>query len=118
LSAKVNGPRMRKFGEPKHLAKLPKPPKKATKTVSKLSGHISVPPKLKKFAGYLVLPLKKLTPRYFKNAWAELRLVTWPSRRESWRLTGAVFIFAIVFGLLIAGVDKVLDEIFKKTVLK
>jgi preprotein translocase SecE subunit len=59
-----------------------------------------------------------IIPRYFINSWRELRLVHWPSRRETWRLTLAVFVFAIVFGALVAGVDKTLDEIFKKVVLK
>lgn len=62
--------------------------------------------------------LKWLVPRYFVNAWREVRLVAWPSRKETWRLTSAVFIFAIVFGALVAAVDKGLDEVFKKLVLK
>ncbi|MGH7156891.1 MAG: preprotein translocase subunit SecE [Candidatus Saccharimonadales bacterium] len=62
--------------------------------------------------------LSWIVPRYFVNAWRELRQVQWTSRRETWRLTLAVFIFAIVFGALVAGVDKGLDEIFKKVVLK
>ncbi len=62
--------------------------------------------------------LKWLVPRYFINSWREIRQVTWPSRKESWRLTGAVFIFAGVFGALVAGVDKILDEIFKHVILK
>lgn len=59
-----------------------------------------------------------LAPRYLINAWRELRQVVWPSRKETWRLTLAVFVFALVFGALVAGVDKALDEIFKKVVLK
>lgn len=59
-----------------------------------------------------------LIPRYLINAWRELRQVVWPSRKETWRLTLAVFVFALVFGALVAGVDKALDEIFKKVVLK
>lgn len=66
---------------------------------------------LKKVLGWLV-------PKYFVNSWREIRLVQWPSRRETWRLTLAVFIFAAVFGALVAGVDKGLDEVFKKVVLK
>lgn len=62
--------------------------------------------------------LNKLAPRYFVNAWRELRQVTWPNRRETWRLTLAVFVFSVVFGALVAGVDKGLDEIFKNVVLK
>lgn len=67
-------------------------------------------------------PLKKLlkwlVPRYFVNSWREIRQVQWPNRRETWRLTLAVFIFAAIFGALVAGVDKGLDEVFKKVVLK
>lgn len=69
----------------------------------------------------LIFPLrflKFLTPKYFINSWRELRLVVWPSRKETWRLTLAVFVFAIVFGALVAAVDKGLDEIFKHFVLK
>lgn len=59
-----------------------------------------------------------LAPSYLVNSWREVRQVTWPGRRETWRLTGAVFIFATVFGALVAGVDKVLDIVFKHLVLK
>lgn len=63
-------------------------------------------------------PLRWLIPRYFVNSWREVRQVTWPSRRETWRLTLAVFIFAVVFGTLVASVDKGLDLLFKKVILK
>lgn len=62
--------------------------------------------------------LSWLVPRYFINAWREVRLVVWPSRRETWRLTLAVAIFALIFGAMVAGVDKGLDDLFKKLVLK
>lgn len=66
----------------------------------------------------LIKLVKWLTPRYLANSWVEMRQVQWPARKETWRLTLAVFIFAIVFGALVAGVDKGLDEVFKKLVLK
>ena len=59
-----------------------------------------------------------LWPRYFRNAWRELRQVTWPSFRESLRLTSAVLIFAVIFGILIAATDYGLDKVFKKVILK
>jgi preprotein translocase subunit SecE len=62
--------------------------------------------------------LRWIIPRYFVNSWREVRQVTWPSRRETWRLTGAVFVFAIIFGVVVAVVDKGLDEIFKKVILR
>ena len=62
--------------------------------------------------------LSRLIPRYFVNSWREVRQVTWPTRVETWRLTLAVFIFATIFGAMVAAVDKGLDEIFKKVILK
>ncbi len=59
-----------------------------------------------------------LLPRYFRHSWRELRLVTWPNRRQSIRLTSAVIIFSIVFGVIIAGVDFGLDKLFKHVILK
>jgi len=55
---------------------------------------------------------------YFVGSWRELRQVTWPTRRESRRLTTAVVMFALVFGLLIAVVDYGLDKLFKQVLLK
>lgn len=96
----------------KRLNSLPKPQKRPHLPNNKVVSA----------AGRGLKPVGKalswLTPTYFVNAWRELRQVTWPSRRETWRLTLAVFIFAIVFGALVAGVDKGLDEVFKKVVLK
>jgi len=57
-------------------------------------------------------------PSYFKKSWVELKMVTWPGRRETWRLVGAVFIFTIIFGVLVAAFDKVLDIVFREVVLK
>lgn len=72
--------------------------------------------------GKLFWPLKKvvglLGPVYFVNSWREVRQVTWPTRRETWRLTLAVFVFSVIFGLAAYGVDTVLDFVFKRTVLK
>jgi preprotein translocase SecE subunit len=59
-----------------------------------------------------------IVPRFLRNSWRELRLVAWPSRRESRRLTSAVLIFAVIFGVLIALVDFGLDKVFKKVILK
>lgn len=61
---------------------------------------------------------KIVFPVYFRRSWTELRLVTWPSWRESRRLTFAVLIFAIVFGAAVASVDYGLDKVFKNLLLK
>lgn len=60
---------------------------------------------------------RKLTPGYFRSAYKELKNVTWPNRKETWRLMIAVFIFSIAFGLAITLVDFVLDKLFKRAFL-
>jgi preprotein translocase SecE subunit len=59
-----------------------------------------------------------IIPPYFKNSWKELKLVTWPSWKQSRQLTYAVLVFAVVFGTTIALVDLGLDKIFKNILLK
>lgn len=56
--------------------------------------------------------------RYFRNAWQELKGVTWPTRKETWQLTSAVFIFAVLFGVVITAVDYGLEKLFKVVFLK
>jgi preprotein translocase SecE subunit len=56
--------------------------------------------------------------QYIIDSWSELRGVTWPTFKQSVRLTGAVIIFSIIFGLLIAVVDFFLDKVFKQILLK
>lgn len=94
----------------------------ASQKKQRRSRIVSTDNRLIRLVGRLLRPISKvlswLVPRYFVNSWRELKLVTWPGRRETWRLTGAVFVFAIVFGLMITVVDKVIDRIFKDIVLK
>ena len=73
--------------------------------------------KLGRFKPFRVLGFI-IVPPYFRNSWKELKLVTWPTGREAWRLTLAVIIFSIIFGVMIAGVDWVLDKVFKQVLLK
>src|SRR5665213_2660869 len=61
---------------------------------------------------------KYLVPRYFKNSFAELKLVTWPNRRETRRLTTAVILFSIALGTVVSLTDYGLDKLFKKVILK
>lgn len=90
--------------------KSPKPPK--------LSPLAKLHLKDNKLVRLLRKILSILIPRYFINAWREVRQVIWPTRKETWRLTLAVFTFAIIFGTAVAIVDKGLDEFFKRVILK
>lgn len=69
-------------------------------------------------AGRFLNKRRYVIPRYFKLAFQELRQVVWPGARETTKLTFAVFIFAIFFGLLISVTDYGLDKLFKKLILK
>lgn len=65
---------------------------------------------IKKIGRYVV-------PGYFKKSWEELKQVTWPTWRETWKLTLAVIIFSAVFGALITVVDYGLDKLFKQVLI-
>lgn len=69
-------------------------------------------------AGKLLNKRVRLVPIFLKNAWAEIRQVTWPGRRETIRLSIAVFIFASVFGLIVAVLDVGLDKLFREFIIK
>lgn len=89
----------------------------------------SKPKRVRGVLGKILLPLRFIgrglrfigrfiIPPYIRNSWRELRLVSWPSRKQSRQLTVAVMIFAIVFGVLIYFVDLGLDKLFKQVLLK
>lgn len=75
-----------------------------------------------KLLGWILWPLWWLlihiVPPYFKNAFKELKFVTWPTTRQTSSLTFAVIMFSVVFGAIIAGVDFGLDKLFKLFILK
>jgi preprotein translocase SecE subunit len=72
-----------------------------------------------RFLGKILRPLGKvLFIRQLRDSWAELRQVTWPNWSQSYQLTFAVLIFAVMFGAAIAGVDYVLDKAFRHILLK
>lgn len=68
-----------------------------------------------RFVGRIISKLLLLD--YIRNSWRELRLVEWPHRKNVLKLTGAVFVFAIGFAMLIAVVDFGLDKVFKELIL-
>ncbi|HSX47867.1 MAG TPA: preprotein translocase subunit SecE [Patescibacteria group bacterium] len=64
------------------------------------------------------LIFKIIFPKYFRSSLKELKLVTWPTLKQSRQLTFAVLIFAIIFGASIALLDLGLDKIFRNILLK
>ncbi len=55
--------------------------------------------------------------KYFRSSFSELKLVTWPDWKKSWRLTWAVLVFSVFFGVILAIVDFGLDKLFKQLIL-
>jgi preprotein translocase SecE subunit len=65
-----------------------------------------------RFVGRLLASILLL--RYIRNSWTELRQVQWPDMRTTLRLSMAVFVFSILFGVLVAVTDYGLDKVFRK----
>lgn len=94
--------------------------------VFKLAGFVLYLPLyiLKKF--YKIKPIgiivrflaKVLLINYIINSWKELKQVEWPSHKQTIRLSVAVFLFSIVFGLTISLVDYGLDKVIRRIVFR
>ncbi len=89
-------------------------PLKAASVVGKKEVYLPMPDNK---AGRFLNKRRSFIPRYFREAWRELRQVTWPNRKETIKLTTAVIIFAVGFAALIGIVDYGLDKIFKNILL-
>ncbi len=55
--------------------------------------------------------------RYIKGSIKELRKVTWPDRKKTWKITGTVFLFSIVMAAFLFGVDSAFSKLFEKLFL-
>jgi preprotein translocase SecE subunit len=55
--------------------------------------------------------------RFLTSPFSEIRLVTWPNRKVTLRLTFAVVIFATIFGIMVSLLDWGFEIIFKKVFL-
>ncbi len=60
---------------------------------------------------------RNVTPKYFADSAKELKNVTWPGRRETWKLVFAVFVFAMTLGVFIAVLDYGIERVFKDIIL-
>ena len=60
---------------------------------------------------------RKSPARFFKDIWSELKKVTWPSRKDLFKYTGAVIAFIIVMivivGLFDWGISSGVNALFK-----
>jgi preprotein translocase subunit SecE len=65
-----------------------------------------------RFLGHYIIP------PYFRNSWRELRLVTWPTRKQTRQLTLAVIMFSVVLGSFVALLDLGFGKLFKEVIIK
>ncbi len=94
-----------------------KPVKAAGRAAARIAGPFSFllrPFKTKPFRFVGRILYKILGIGYFANSWKELRLVEWPKRGETAKLTLAVFVFAAAISGFIAILDYGLDKVFKQ----
>lgn len=55
--------------------------------------------------------------RYVRDSTRELKRVTWPSRRETWKLTFSVLAFTLVFTGLLVLVDYIFRNILERYII-
>ncbi|MFT4532404.1 MAG: preprotein translocase SecE subunit [Candidatus Saccharimonadales bacterium] len=71
----------------------------------------------RKEGGNFYTKSRKLSPAFMRNSWLEIKQVTWPGRRETWRLVFSVFLFAIAMGTIIAVLDYGLEKVLREIIL-
>ena len=69
-------------------------------------------------AGKILKKRVRFVPKFIREAWAELKLVTWPTKKQAANLTFAVFAFAIFFAVFIQLLDLVFNKLVKEIFIK
>lgn len=82
--------------------------------VGKKEFHIPLPDNR---VGKILKKRIRFLPKFVHEAWEEIKQVTWPNRRDTTRLTIAVFIFATIFAVIVGALDFVLDKAFKELII-
>jgi preprotein translocase SecE subunit len=70
---------------------------------------------LGKILAFILKPLAKVFAplgKYFASSWQELKLVRWPTRKETWKMTAGVLIFSISFAIFVTLIDGLFNWIF------
>jgi len=109
---------VREHAEKQARKKLPRESKLKAKLGTPLAKEYNVIPMPNNKAGLLLGKKIHIIPKFLKNAWAELKLVTWPSHRTAIKLTFAVFVFAIIFATFVQIADMGFNKLFKMFLLK
>jgi len=88
----------------------------AKKKKSFLKKEIKVPLPGKLASGKLGKSRRIRLPRYIRESLQEIKKVSWPSRKDTWKLTFAVIVFTTIFTVFIViadyGFQKLAQRIF------
>ena len=91
--------------------------RKAVKNALKKEVNVPIPVPDNKVGEALTKKRRIPLVRYFSESWTELRKVTWPSRRESIKLTLAVIIFTTVFTIFMSIADFGIGQVVERILL-
>ena len=69
-------------------------------------------------AGRIMNKRVRFVPKFVRESWAELKLVTWPTKREAASKTVAVIIFAAVIMIFVQVLDKIFSQLVKEIILR
>lgn len=86
-------------------------PKKASKVAKKAVKKAEEPKKTAKKPFILFRPFVALG-RYVRESWQEIRKVRWPSRKATWKLVLAIFVYTAIFITIIMLLDALFTWIF------
>ena len=53
---------------------------------------------------------------YLRGAWSELKMVRWPDRATTWKMTGTLLLFCLFFIVLVLLVDMLFQLLFNQII--
>lgn len=83
---------------------------KKAQSAPKKAAPVNTKPKKKAKSAKEKKPIWFLRPfvalgRYIRDSWRELRQVHWPTRKATWKMTGAVLLYVLLFLVIIVLLD-------------
>lgn len=92
--------------------KISKADKKALKAKKKAEKKANRKP-APKFLRVLAKPFVAIGT-YIHDSWLEIRQVRWPSRKATWKMVGAIFVYCVIAIVIVMLLDALFNFIFSK----
>ena len=108
-----------KKASPKKTAAIKTKVARPIKKVAQFGKREYQPIKAPDKKGFRVLNKRvRFVPKFISSSWAEVKQVTWPTKREAASKTVAVIIFALIFAAFVQLLDYVFSRIVKEIILR